>query len=109
MFLFAVMFDGETIEGAPPLWCAAAAGYLNIVMLLVKEGAVVNSMTKTNSTPLRAACFDGHDEIVKYLVEHGAGTCVRLLTYRFCLLIFLILPRHCECRLMCVENCLKNK
>ena len=21
-----VTFDGETIEGAPPLWCAAAAG-----------------------------------------------------------------------------------
>lgn len=72
-FLFAVVFDGETIEGAPPLWCAAAAGHLNIVKLLVKEGAVVNSTTKTNSTPLRAACFDGHYEIVKYLVEHGAG------------------------------------
>ena len=23
-----VTFDGETIEGAPPLWCAAAAGQL---------------------------------------------------------------------------------
>jgi len=71
--LFTVNFDGETIEGAPPLWCAAAAGHLNIVKLLVKEGAVVNSTTRTNSTPLRAACFDGHYEIVKYLVEHGAG------------------------------------
>jgi len=67
------MFDGETIEGAPPLWCAAAAGHLNIVKLLIREDAVVNSTTKTNSTPLRAACFDGHYEIVKYLVEHGAG------------------------------------
>ena len=41
--------------------------------LLVKSGANVNSTTKTNSTPLRAACFDGHYEIVKYLVEHNAG------------------------------------
>lgn len=73
IYIFAVVFDGETIEGAPPLWCAAAAGHLNIVKLLVKEGAVVNSTTKTNSTPLRAACFDGHYETVKYLVEHGAG------------------------------------
>lgn len=73
IILFTVVFDGETIEGAPPLWCAAAAGHLNIVKLLVKEGAVVNSTTKTNSTPLRAACFDGHYETVKYLVEHGAG------------------------------------
>lgn len=67
------MFDGETIEGAPPLWCAAAAGHLDIVQLLIKHGAQVNSTTRTNSTPLRAACFDGHLEIVKYLVKHGAG------------------------------------
>jgi len=75
------MFDGETIEGAPPLWCAAAAGHLNIVKLLIREDAVVNSTTKTNSTPLRAACFDGHYEIVKYLVEHGAGV---LFAIRLC-------------------------
>merc|ERR1712226_1351894 len=64
-----VTFDGETIEGAPPLWCAAAAGHLDIVKLLSKSGANVNSTTKTNSTPLRAACFDGHFEIVKYFVD----------------------------------------
>jgi len=68
-----VTFDGETIEGAPPLWCAAAAGHLDIVRLLTQRGANVNSTTKTNSTPLRAACFDGHFEIVQYLVQNGAG------------------------------------
>jgi len=68
-----VTFDGETIEGAPPLWCAAAAGHGAIVRLLTEHGANVNSTTKTNSTPLRAACFDGHFEIVQYLVERGAG------------------------------------
>lgn len=68
-----MVFDGETIEGAPPLWCAAAAGYLKVVKLLVKHGACVNSTTKTHSTPLRAACFDGHFEIVQFLVENGAG------------------------------------
>lgn len=68
-----VIFDGETIEDAPPLWCAAAAGHISIVKLLVKWGANVNSTTRTNSTPLRAACFDGHFEIVKYLINNGAG------------------------------------
>lgn len=86
-----VIFDGETIEGAPPLWCAAAAGHLHIVKLLVKHGAVVNSTTKTNSTPLRAACFDGHYEIVKYLVKNGADievanrhghTCLMIACYK---------------------------
>ena len=68
-----VTFDGETIEGAPPLWVAAAAGHLNIVRFLILRGASVNCTTKTNSTPLRAACCDGHFEIVQYLIEHGAG------------------------------------
>nr|CAI5834943.1 unnamed protein product [Callosobruchus analis] len=86
-----VIFDGETIEGAPPLWCAAAAGYLYIVKLLVSHGAKVNTTTRTNSTPLRAACFDGHLDIVKYLVENGADievanrhghTCLMIACYK---------------------------
>ncbi|XP_076179059.1 protein fem-1 homolog CG6966 isoform X2 [Ptiloglossa arizonensis] len=67
-----VVFDGETIEDACPLWCAAAAGHLALVKLLVKKGAKLNSTTKTNSTPLRAACFDGYFDIVRFLVCHGA-------------------------------------
>ncbi|XP_060525487.1 protein fem-1 homolog CG6966 isoform X2 [Cylas formicarius] len=81
------MFDGETIEGAPPLWCAAAAGYLDIVKLLIGHGAKVNATTRTNSTPLRAACFDGHLEIVKYLVQHGADIEVANRHGHTCLMI----------------------
>lgn len=86
-----VIFDGETIEDAPPLWCAAAAGHISIVKLLVKWGANVNSTTRTNSTPLRAACFDGHFEIVKYLINNGADfevanrhghTCLMIACYK---------------------------
>ncbi|KOB76652.1 putative sex-determining protein fem-1 [Operophtera brumata] len=65
-----IIFDQA---GAPPLWCAAAAGHLPLVKLLVRAGANVNSTTRTHSTPLRAACFDGHFDIVKFLVENGAG------------------------------------
>lgn len=86
-----VTFDGETIDGAPPLWCAAAAGYLNIVKYLIKTGSGVNKTTYTNSTPLRAACFDGHFDIVQYLVEHNADieianrhghTCLMIACYK---------------------------
>lgn len=86
-----VSFDGETIDGAPPLWCAAAAGHLEIVKFLVRSKAGINSTTITNSTPLRAACYDGHFEIVQYLVEHGADieianrhghTCLMISCYK---------------------------
>lgn len=86
-----VTFDGETIDGAPPLWCAAAAGHFLTVQTLIKHGAKVNHTTFSNSTPLRAACFDGHFEIVKYLVHHGADielanrhghTCLMISCYK---------------------------
>ena len=91
-----VKFDGHVIDGATALWCAAGAGHKSIgecfkliisvgsrllcesdhqsmlyrsVELLVGAGADVNHVTKTNSTPLRAACFEGRLDIVKYLCE----------------------------------------
>ncbi len=47
--------------------------------------------TKINSTPLRAACFEGHLEVVRYLLEHGASpdisnhfnnTCLMIAAYK---------------------------
>uniref|UniRef100_A0A8D2LRT8 Fem-1 homolog A n=1 Tax=Varanus komodoensis TaxID=61221 RepID=A0A8D2LRT8_VARKO len=83
-----VDFDGETIEGAPPLWAASAAGHMSVVRSLMKRGACVNQTTRTNSTPLRAACFDGHLEIVRYLVgEKGADLEVANRHGHTCLMI----------------------
>lgn len=66
-----VRFDPYIIDGASPLWCAAGAGHLPIVKHLVNAGADVNHLTKSNSTPLRAACFDGRVDIVRFLIEEG--------------------------------------
>lgn len=57
------------MEGVTPLWCAAAANYLEIVRFLVDRGADVNRTTITNSTALRAACFDGHEEVCSVLFK----------------------------------------
>ncbi|XP_024939471.1 protein fem-1 homolog B isoform X2 [Cephus cinctus] len=86
-----VKFDGNVIEGASALWCAAGAGHLNVIKTLVKAGANVNHPTKSNSTPLRAACFDGRLDIVKYLTDHNANihiankynnTCLMIAAYK---------------------------
>ncbi|GCB64945.1 protein fem-1 homolog C [Scyliorhinus torazame] len=82
-----VSFDGETIEGAPPLWAASAAGHLAVVRSLLEHGASVNNTTLTNSTPLRAACFDGHLDIVRYLIEHRADMEVANRHGHTCLMI----------------------
>lgn len=82
-----VRFDGYSIEGATPLWCAAGAGHLGIVKLLIEYGADVNHPTVTNSTPLRAACFDGRLDIVKYLLEHKADLTIANKYKNTCLMI----------------------
>lgn len=57
----------------------------------MKHGANVNHKTDTDSTPLRAACFDGRLDIVQYLVNHKAdvnlpnaynNTCLMISSYK---------------------------
>lgn len=64
---------------------------MGVVKMLVRAGANVNHPTKTNSTPLRAACFDGRLDIVKYLTDHSANihitnkynnTCLMIAAYK---------------------------
>ena len=61
------------------------------VKTLVEAGADVNHVTKTNSTPLRAACFEGRLDIVQFLCENKAdfhiankynNTCLMISCYK---------------------------
>lgn len=54
-----VIFDGMIVYGATALWVAAGMGHLQIVKLLVQAGASINHNTKAQSSPLRAACYEG--------------------------------------------------
>lgn len=58
-----------------------------MIKTLVHAGADVNHSTKTQSTPLRAACYDGRLDIVKYLIEHGADLNITNHYNNSCLMI----------------------
>ena len=69
-------------EGWLPLMVAAANGQLNLVKLLVENGAEVNARAHARSmldgmTPLMAASHHGHGAIVQYLLERGARPAIR--------------------------------
>lgn len=65
-----IQCDDDQIEGASALWAAASFGYHDICKFLIEKGAWVHTRTVAGSTPLRCACFDGHLETVKLLVEN---------------------------------------
>ena len=77
--------EDRSVHTVTPLWCAAVAGKVKVVEVLVRHGADVNSVSDTGSTPVRSACFMTHLDIVKLLVAHRAdiqrpnyngGTCL---------------------------------
>lgn len=64
--------DGTRAEGVTALWAAAFANHLDIVKLLVLNGADPNHVTSSNSSPLRTACFRGWKDVVLCLLNYGA-------------------------------------
>ena len=59
--------------GFHPLHIAVNLGYLDIVKILVRNGANVNiTFYLDQETPIKTAVSNGHYDISKYLLENGA-------------------------------------
>lgn len=47
---------------------------MKMAELLIERGGInINAKTKIGETALRFACFTGHVEMVKLLLQHGAN------------------------------------
>lgn len=77
--------EERTFHFASPLWAAAVQGHLNVVKILVRLGANINSISDSGSTAVRSACFMSNVEVVQFLINAGAdfskpnyngGTCL---------------------------------
>lgn len=79
--------EDHHIHSVSPLWVAAVSGNIDIVRLLIDNGANINSLSDTGSTPLRSVCFlcrDDDNSIVQsegelsfdegFLQEDGSGS-----------------------------------
>ncbi len=59
--------------GVVSIWSAAQVGNIEIIQLLIEQGADLNSPNFFSGTPLYIAAFNGHLEAVKMLIENGAN------------------------------------
>jgi hypothetical protein len=58
--------------GRAPLSWASKSGHEAFVKLLLKKGAIVDSVDNNRGTPLSWAAVNGHEAVVKLLLENGA-------------------------------------
>jgi ankyrin repeat protein len=52
--------EDRSVHIVTPLWCAAVSGKLPILKYLVSQGAEINTVSDTGSTPVRSACYMTH-------------------------------------------------
>ena len=56
---------------------ASREGHLEIVKLLIENGANINAKDNDGETALMRASYNGHLEVVKYLIENGADVNIK--------------------------------
>lgn len=59
------------------LHTAASEGNLKQVAALIRAGAKLNARDDDGWTPLKAACSNGHTDVARILLEHGADPTIR--------------------------------
>lgn len=63
--------------GWAPIHYAATNGHLQIVEFLMANGAKVNALSPSETTPLMMAIGSGNERLIKYLLDNGADLSMR--------------------------------
>src|SRR5689334_24326884 len=76
------------------LLAASRAGDLPAVKAAVERGAAVETKTPYGQTPLYLAAMNGHEEVVRFLLDKGATTDVSDTFYKAPMLGFVLQRKH---------------
>lgn len=64
-------------SGWAPIHYAATNGHLEITQFLMANGALVNALSPSETTPLMMAVGSGNEQLIKYLLDNGADLRMR--------------------------------
>jgi hypothetical protein len=81
-------------DGNEDLLSAARSGNLAAVKAAIEGGAALETKTPYGQTPLYLAAMNGHEEVVRFLLDKGATTDVRDTFYKAPMLGFVIQRKH---------------
>jgi ankyrin repeat protein len=76
------------------LLTAARSGDLRGVVAAINRGAGIETKTPYGQTPLYLAAMNGHEEVVKFLLDKGASVDVQDTFYKSPMLAFVIQRKH---------------
>ena len=82
------------VDANEDLLSAARAGDLTSVKKAVEGGAELETKTPYGQTPLYLAAMNGHEEVVRFLLDKGASTAVKDTFYKAPMLAFVIQRKH---------------
>lgn len=63
--------------GWSPIHYAATNGHLQIVQFLMANGALVNALSPSETTPLMMSIGSGNEQLIKHLLDNGADLSMR--------------------------------
>lgn len=70
---FIILYFFCSLLGNTALTYACAGGFIDIVKVLLNEGANIEDHNENGHTPLMEAASAGHVEVARVLLDHGAG------------------------------------
>jgi hypothetical protein len=86
------------------LLTASRKGDLAVVKQLIDKGAAIETKTAYGQTPLYLAAMNGHEEVVRFLLEKGASPDATDTFYKASVLTFVLSRQHYEIAKLLIQK-----
>ncbi len=94
MYRIAVLLCAASLGVNEDLLEASRTGDLASVQALIGKGAALETKTAYGQTPLYLAAMNGHEDVVRFLLEKGANPDVHDTFYKASMLDFVLQRKH---------------